>query len=126
MGSTPAPDFSGPHHKGPETRGTKEREQENRDKRSQDNRDDRDNQNKKNQREETKKAYLTQVATLGSEAWRLSRAHLRELARGLGAKPAADTDGRVSKKALFRAVTAAIPAGAGLGLRPGRPGREIP
>ena len=56
-------------------------------------------------------AYLTQVATLGSEAWRLSRAHLRELARGLGAKPGADTDGGVSKKALFWAVTAALPAG---------------
>ena len=94
--------------------------------RNRDNRNDRDNQNKKNEREETKKAYLTQVATLGSEAWRLSRAHLRELARGLGARAAAGADGSVSKKALFRAVTGVLPAGAGLGLRPGRSGREIP
>ena len=98
-------------------------EEDNRDKR---NRDNRDNQNKKNGREETRQAYLTQVATLGSGAWRLSRAHLRELARGLGAQPAAGDDGKVSKKSLFRAVTAALPDGAGLGLRPGRPGGEIP
>jgi hypothetical protein len=129
--STPAPNSSRPKNNGPEIQSTKEhnqdeREQENRDKRNRDNRNDRDNQNKKNEREETKKAYLTQVATLGSEAWRLSRAHLRELARGLGARAVAGADGSVSKKALFRAVTGVLPAGAGLGLRPGRPGREIP
>ena len=76
---------------------------------------------KKEEKEREKQQARDRVQQLGSTAYKLSRTHLDALARALGA-PKADRDG-ASKKELFRLVTGLSSAG---GLRPGRPGREIP
>ena len=80
------------------------------------------------QTEEEKEKLRTdaqaRVAKLGSAAFRLSRLHLCALARALGVRAAGGV--APSKKELFRLVTAGLPQGAGRGLRPGRPGRELP
>ena len=84
------------------------------------------NATEKLQEEERKKlraAALTRLAELGSAAYRLSRLHLCTLARDLGVRAAGGA--ATSKKELFRLVTGELPHGAGHGLRPGRPGREL-
>ena len=76
---------------------------------------------KKEEKERGKQQARDRVQQLGSTAYKLSRNHLDALARALGVTKA-DRDG-ASKKELFRTVTGLSSAG---GLRPGRPGREIP
>ena len=76
--------------------------------------------------EEKKKlrtAALQKVKGLGSATFRLSRLHLLALSRALGVRDAGGA--APSKKELFRLVTGELPDGAGDGLRPGRPGREL-
>ena len=71
-----------------------------------------------------KETAVARIAALGSAAFRLSRRHLLTLARDLGAHSSTCRD--ATKKQLFRLVAGALPDGVGAGLRPGRPGREIP
>ena len=68
-------------------------------------------------------AALARVKELGSGAFRLSRLHLLALSRALGVRAAGGA--APSKKELFKLVTGELPDGAGSGLRPGRPGREL-
>ena len=68
-------------------------------------------------------AALARVKELGSGAFRLSRLHLLALSRALGVRAAGGV--APSKKELFKLVTGELSDGAGSGLRPGRPGREL-
>ena len=75
----------------------------------------------KEAKEKEKNEALARLQDLGSAAYKLSRSHLEALARALEVSKA--DRGACSKKELFRTVAGFSPAG---GLRPGRPGREIP
>ena len=78
---------------------------------------------KKAKEQQTREEALKKLAELGSAAFRLSRAHLLALARDLGVREKGGSS--PTKKELFRLLTGELPAGAGRGLRPGKPGKEL-
>ena len=78
---------------------------------------------KKAKEQQTREEALKKLAELGSAAFRLSRAHLLALARDLGVREKGGSS--PTKKEFFRLLTGELPAGAGRGLRPGKPGKEL-
>ena len=80
-------------------------------------------QTREAEKEKLRTAALEKAAELGSAAFRLSRAHLLALVRDSGARRTGGSS--PTKKELFRLLTGELPAGAGRGLRPGKPGREL-
>ena len=99
----------------PNQNGKKEEEKEKRTAKEQ--------QTREAEKEKLRTAALEKAAELGSAAFRLSRAHLLALVRDSGARRTGGSS--PTKKELFRLLTGELPAGAGRGLRPGKPGREL-